>query len=182
LVRQLCGSRRDCVPICGNDAPDVPCVVTSRLAGQNAITVDMDSKCIFCGNDGGLKVYGDDRCRVVIADEAFVGFCRVIWTAHVREITDLSTAERSHLMEVVFAVESALRALLRPHKMNLASLGNQVPHLHWHVVPRFISDSHFPEPVWGVRQRDPAPHAWPAGFASALAQRLASCHDERRSQ
>jgi diadenosine tetraphosphate (Ap4A) HIT family hydrolase len=142
----------------------------------------MDPKCIFCDSDGGLKVYGDERCRVVIADEAFVGFCRVVWNAHVREITDLSTPERSHLMGVVFAVESALRALLRPHKMNLASLGNQVPHLHWHVVPRFVSDSHFPEAIWGVRQREPVAHAWPAGFSSALAVRLASYHDERRSQ
>ena len=142
----------------------------------------MDTKCIFCDSDGGLKVYGDDRCRVVVVDEAFAGFCRVVWNAHVREMTDLSTSERSHLMNVVFAVESALRTLLRPHKMNLASLGNQTPHLHWHVVPRFTSDSHFPEPFWGVRQRDPGPHEVPAGFVSALAARLASRDDERRSQ
>lgn len=140
----------------------------------------MDQKCTFCDSDGGFKVYADDRCRVVVADEAFAGFCRVIWNAHVREMTDLSNSDRSHLMDVVFAVESALRALLRPHKINLASLGNQVPHLHWHVVPRSISDSHFPEPVWGVRQRDPAPHELPAGFASSLAVRLAACRDERR--
>ena len=120
--------------------------------------------------------------RVVVVDEAFAGFCRVVWNAHVREMTDLSTSERSHLMNVVFAVESALRTLLRPHKMNLASLGNQTPHLHWHVVPRFTSDSHFPEPFWGVRQRDPGPHELPAGFASALAARLASRDDDRRSQ
>jgi diadenosine tetraphosphate (Ap4A) HIT family hydrolase len=142
----------------------------------------MDPKCIFCDSDGGLKVYGDDRCRVVIAEDPFVGFCRVVWNAHVREMTDLSTSERSHLMNVVFDTESALRVLLHPHKMNLASLGNQVPHLHWHVVPRFVSDSHFPEPFWGVRQRDPGPQELPAGFASALAARLASRDDERRSQ
>ena len=103
----------------------------------------MDSTCVLCSGDGGLKVYDDGRCRVVIADEPFAGFCRVIWNAHVREMTDLAPADREQLMRIVFRVEAALRALLEPHKINLASLGNLVPHLHWHVVPRFTDDSHF---------------------------------------
>ena len=74
---------------------------------------------------------------------AVSGFCRVIWNAHVREMTDLSAANRGHLMHIVYAVESALRARLTPAKMNLASLGNALPHLHWHVVPRFADDTHF---------------------------------------
>ena len=74
-------------------------------------------------------------------------------------MTDLSAANRGHLMHIVYAVESALRARLTPTKMNLASLGNATPHLHWHVVPRFADDTHFPQPVWGPRQRDAAPHA-----------------------
>jgi diadenosine tetraphosphate (Ap4A) HIT family hydrolase len=43
--------------------------------------------------------------------------------------------------------------------MNLASLGNQVPHLHWHVIPRFEDDAHFPDPVWAVRKRAGSPHS-----------------------
>ena len=70
-------------------------------------------------------------------------------------MTDLAAANRAHLMHVVYAVESALRARLTPTKMNLASLGNATPHLHWHVIPRFADDTHFPQPVWGPRQRDP---------------------------
>jgi diadenosine tetraphosphate (Ap4A) HIT family hydrolase len=124
--------------------------------------------------DGGPKVFGDARCRVVIVDEPFAGFCRVIWNAHVREMTDLALADRLHLMRVVLAVESALRALLAPHKMNLASLGNQVPHLHWHVVPRFADDSHFPAPVWSAPRRAAAARALPPDFAVALAGRIAA--------
>ena len=59
-------------------------------------------------------------------------------------------------MEVVCAVEQALIAALQPTKINLAALGNAVPHLHWHVIARFEADSHFPQPVWGVRQREVA--------------------------
>ena len=129
--------------------------------------------CVFCSGDGGQKVYDDGRCRVVIADEPFAGFCRVIWNAHVREMTDLASTDREHLMRIVYRVEAALRALLEPHKINLASLGNLVPHLHWHVVPRFADDSHFPNPVWGAVERAAPVRSIPPNFAAMLAARVA---------
>jgi len=132
----------------------------------------MATDCVYCDGEGGRTVWRDARCRVVLADEPFTGFCRVIWNAHVREMTDLAVPDRDHLMGVVWAVEGALRARLSPDKMNLASLGNAVPHMHWHVIPRFAGDSHFPQPVWGPRQRDAAPRALPPDFAAALAADL----------
>mgnify|MGYP001255383700 FL=1 len=59
-------------------------------------------------------------------------------------------------MQTVAKVETVLRTSLQPTKINLASLGNVVPHLHWHVIARFDWDSHFPQPVWGAKQRDVA--------------------------
>ena len=132
-----------------------------------------DEECVFCATDGGARVYDDVLCRVVVTDEPFSGFCRVVINRHVREMTDLPMHEREQLMRVVWALESALREMLQPDKMNVASLGNAVPHVHWHVIPRFFEDSHFPPPVWGRRQRDRSPTALPAGFHEQLAQRLA---------
>jgi diadenosine tetraphosphate (Ap4A) HIT family hydrolase len=109
-----------------------------------------------------------------LTDEPFAGYCRVIWNVHVREMTDLAAPNRAHLMHVVYAVESALRARLTPAKMNLASLGNQTPHLHWHVIPRFADDSHFPHPTFGLRQRDAAPRVLPDDFIASLAGDLAA--------
>jgi diadenosine tetraphosphate (Ap4A) HIT family hydrolase len=60
-------------------------------------------------------------------------------------------------MRVVLAVEEAVREAMMPDKMNLASLGNVTPHVHWHVIPRFADDRHFPSPVWGEPRRA-APH------------------------
>ena len=60
-------------------------------------------------------------------------------------------------MQVVFATEQALRRLMRPAKINLASLGNMTPHLHWHVIPRFADDKHFPGSVWGEARRPGSP-------------------------
>jgi diadenosine tetraphosphate (Ap4A) HIT family hydrolase len=136
--------------------------------------VDRDPECVFCTSMGGRVVYEDGLARVVLTDEPFAGFCRVIWKAHVRELTDLAPGERTHLMSLVFAVETALRDLLRPHKMNVASLGNQTPHVHWHVMPRFADDSHFPHPIWAARQRDAAPRPLPPGFEAALTTRVAA--------
>jgi len=111
--------------------------------------------CELCTTPGGTILWEDLRCRVVQADEpGYQGFCRVIWKSHVREMTDLSPADRLHCMNVVFAVERAMRDALSPAKINLASLGNFVAHVHWHVIPRFTDDPHFPQPVWATRQRD----------------------------
>jgi diadenosine tetraphosphate (Ap4A) HIT family hydrolase len=99
-------------------------------------------------------IWSSRRCRVILAaDPDYPAFCRVIWRDHVAEMTQLRAAERSYFLSVVFAVEESLRRLLRPAKMNLASLGNQVPHLHWHVVPRFRDDAHFPDSIWSTRRR-----------------------------
>jgi len=111
-------------------------------------------RCALCKGDGGVVVWRDAQCRVVRADVAgYPGFLRVVLGRHVAEMTDLAPAERDRLMHVVFAVERVLRDLYRPDKVNLASFGNQVPHLHWHVIPRYRDDPHFPEPVWGAQQR-----------------------------
>jgi diadenosine tetraphosphate (Ap4A) HIT family hydrolase len=111
-------------------------------------------ECVFCREDGGEVLWKDDVMRVVLADEPdWPGLCRVIWNAHVAEMSDLSDDERMRVMTAVNIVERAMRRVLVPDKINLASLGNQVPHVHWHVIPRFTNDSRFPLPIWAPRQR-----------------------------
>lgn len=118
---------------------------------------DPASACELCREAGGLPVADAPRWRVVrvatAAEAAFPAFYRVVWNAHAAEFTDLSAADRAACMDAVAAVEGALRGALRPDKVNLASLGNAVAHLHWHVVARFAWDSHFPRPIWGEAQR-----------------------------
>jgi diadenosine tetraphosphate (Ap4A) HIT family hydrolase len=125
--------------------------------------------CELCSGPGGETVFEDGLCRVVrVADPDYPGFCRVIWHAHVAEMTDLPATERRHLMAVVFAVETALRGLCRADKINLASFGNMVPHLHWHVIPRFRGDRHFPQPVFAAPQRPASAQARPMPTIAAL--------------
>ena len=137
-------------------------------------------RCELCETAGGTPIWSDERLRVVHVEEpGYAGYFRVIWKAHVREMTDLTEAERAHCMRVVFGVEAALRERLRPEKVNLGSLGNMTPHLHWHVIARFRDDPHFPNSVWGAPLR-PAAAAEkpPAEFLESLAATLSRINPE----
>jgi diadenosine tetraphosphate (Ap4A) HIT family hydrolase len=122
--------------------------------------------CELCEAEGGRLVLSNEFLRVVLVDDPdFPGFARVIWQDHVREMSDLAAGEQERLMQAVFAVERAQRAVLAPEKINLASLGNVVAHLHWHVIPRFADDSRFPQPIWGTRVRERSEAALESGRA-----------------
>ena len=108
----------------------------------------------MCERDGGLLVFKNQQLRVIQAvEQGFPAFYRVVWNAHVAEFSDLSAEDRNTCMNAVVAVEQVLREHLQPTKINLAALGNAVPHLHWHVIARFEADSHFPASVWAAPQR-----------------------------
>lgn len=133
--------------------------------------------CELCAAPGGTLLWQSPRLRVVRIDQPdYPGFCRVIWNDHVREMTDLAPEERAELMAVVFAVEGVVRALFAPDKINLASLGNMTPHVHWHIIPRWHNDKHFPEPIWGSQQRTGAAKR-PDVSDRALAEALQSALD-----
>ena len=112
--------------------------------------------CVLCREDGGTLIWRGAGLRVIRADEpGWPAFYRVVWDAHVTEWSDLTAAQRQWCMDAVVAVEQALRTQLRPTptKINIASLGNMVAHLHWHVIARHDWDSHVPGAVWAQAQR-----------------------------
>ena len=111
--------------------------------------------CELCDVNTGEVIFGSARWRVLLVDDAnYPGFCRVVWNAHVKEMTDLPASERNEFMHAVWAVEQVVRDVMEPHKINLASFGNMVPHSHWHIIPRYTDDAHFPNPVWAVAKAD----------------------------
>ena len=105
------------------------------------------------------RIVAHEKFSVILVDDAnYPGFARVIWTEHVREMSDLADADRLLVNDAVWKVEQAMREVMQPLKVNVASLGNVVPHLHWHIIPRYADDAHFPAPVWAsaARASDPA--------------------------
>lgn len=121
--------------------------------------------CELCEQPGGVLVVRNTELRVIRVNDALhPGFYRVIWNDHVAEFSDLPQAERMRCMDAVALVESLMRMHLQPIKVNLASLGNMVPHLHWHLIARYRDDPHFPQPIWGTQQREaPAEPSFEAG-------------------
>ncbi len=66
------------------------------------------------------------------------------------ELIDLDAAQQTQLMQEIDRASRALQAAVKPHKLNVAALGNQVPQLHVHVIARFHDDIAWPRPVWGM--------------------------------
>jgi diadenosine tetraphosphate (Ap4A) HIT family hydrolase len=112
------------------------------------------TSCELCEQNGGTVLLRSDDWRIVaVEDPQHPYFLRVIWNDHVKEMTDLAPTQRDAFMQAVWLAEDALRAIVAPDKINLASLGNLTPHLHWHVIARFLDDPHFPSPIWATPQR-----------------------------
>lgn len=129
--------------------------------------------CELCTTPGGELLWEDDFCRVVLLDDIdYPGFCRVILQQHIKEMSDLPLNKQQRLMAVVFKVEQVLREILQPEKINLASLGNKTPHLHWHIIPRFKLDRHFPNPIWGEPSHETIAQPLDAETIDCLKKRL----------
>ena len=138
------------------------------------MTVIAHPDCPLCREDGGLLIARHDRFRIIRAigpdAAACPAFYRVVWNDHVAEFSDLAEADQLLCLRAVSAVERVLREQLQPTKVNLAALGNMVPHLHWHVIARYDWDSRWPAPIWAAPQR-----ADNEARLAVLSERLAGC-------
>jgi diadenosine tetraphosphate (Ap4A) HIT family hydrolase len=142
--------------------------------------MDAVADCPHCRALGEDRLWSGDRFRVVLVhDTGFEGWCRVIWNEHVAEFTDLPPTDRQAVFDAAMAVEEALRAEIRPAKINIAALATAMPHLHVHVIPRFPDDPTFPDPVWLPARQTPT-RLLPDGFAAKIRTRLAAALGEPR--
>ncbi len=129
--------------------------------------------CDLCKPSPHHILWQDDFCRVVLLNDAdYPAYCRVELLEHIKEMTDLPPLQRAKMMKTVFAVELALREVTLADKINLASLGNKTPHVHWHVIPRFENDKHFPHSHWGEALRKGQPFILDSATLEDLKQKI----------
>ena len=113
--------------------------------------------CVLCHPQKENVVWKNKELRVIqVDDPLFPGYFRVIWNKHIAEMSDLTDDERQLLEKVLLTVEKVVREQMQPDKINWAQFGNMVPHLHWHIIARYRDDCHFPESIWGLKQREVA--------------------------
>src|SRR5690606_37863558 len=136
-------------------------------------TMPTEAACPLCSDVGGELVWRDERLRVILADEPlYPGLTRVVWNAHVAELSDLGEADRAWLLDVRVGCERGVRAGRVPARVNLAGLGNKVPHLPWHSVARWPDDPHFRMAIWAPAE--PGRVAAASARRGAVTQRLPS--------
>ncbi|MFC2073993.1 HIT family protein [Campylobacterota bacterium] len=100
-----------------------------------------------------MIIYKHDDFYVEV-HESEIPWLKIFTTEEYKELTDTPKTLRKTLYEVMECIEEEMRMYYRPEKINIAAFGNYLPHLHIHVMARFKEDPYFPEPMWGVRQRD----------------------------
>ena len=110
----------------------------------------------------GYAVLGDNQF--------FRGYCLLLCREPVADLEELAPEFRAQLLQDMATLSAAVSSVIRPHKMNLESLGNAVPHLHWHVFPRQLSEAEPTKPVWLTMPtgEDAAPFALDAARDATL--------------
>jgi diadenosine tetraphosphate (Ap4A) HIT family hydrolase len=110
--------------------------------------------CRACSGEWPLKTYYVADCGKTEAylheDQFFTGWTVLVLKRHATELFQLTREERAGLIEEVALVAHHLAMEFNAVKMNYALLGNQLPHIHWHVIPRLAHDSSRFEPVWRI--------------------------------
>jgi diadenosine tetraphosphate (Ap4A) HIT family hydrolase len=98
----------------------------------------------FIADLGPSKAYLHDN-------QFFPGWTVIVFKRHATELFQLAPTERIQLMEEVNLVAKLLAEVFEAKKINYELLGNQLPHIHWHVIPRLARDPAPLEPVWLVQ-------------------------------
>ena len=135
--------------------------------------------CSFCAGDRPAPDHRIADLGVTEAylhdDQFFPGWVVLKLKRHATELFQLDPSERARMMDEVARVAAALHALFAPRKMNYECLGNQIAHIHWHVIPRLADDPAPREAVWTV------PHAAVRLAPAERVERIARIHAQLAS-
>jgi diadenosine tetraphosphate (Ap4A) HIT family hydrolase len=130
------------------------------------------AECIACRREWPPEDHRVADLELTVAylheDQFFPGWMVLVLKHHATELFELSREERGQLIEEASGVAQALTRALDVVKINYEMLGNQVPHIHWHIVPRLRNDPAPRGPIWGI-QHEPKRLA-PAELREQIAQ------------
>ena len=100
----------------------------------------------------GVKIFENDLVYIEYEESEIPWF--IIFTRRkIKEFSQSTTAEKQAIFALLDLIEKEMLLYFKPTKINIASFGNMLPHLHWHIMARFEKDSYFPQPMWGEIQR-----------------------------
>ena len=103
--------------------------------------------------DNSLLLYENDLIKVEI-EEFEIPWLKIFTQKSIKEFSQCNQETKLEILRVLDIIEKEMLEYFNPDKINIASFGNYVPHVHFHIQARFQNDSYFPEPTWGKKQRD----------------------------
>ncbi|MBD3790476.1 MAG: HIT family protein [Campylobacterales bacterium] len=98
-------------------------------------------------------IYETQELKIEI-HESEIPWLKIFTRYPYKEMSDVPADLRCEIYTLLDIIEREMLAYYRPTKINIASFGNYLPHVHWHIMARFEQDSYFPEPMWGAKQRE----------------------------
>ncbi len=78
----------------------------------------------------------------------FPGYCVLVAKSHHKEMSDMPEKMSEEMFREMMVTSKVLQKEFQPAKLNTCSLGNVVPHVHWHFFPRYADDPQFNDPPW----------------------------------
>ena len=126
---------------------DEACVFCERIQ-RHATAPDPDTICEFRNSIAYLGRW-----------QFYQGYTVLVAKVHATELDQLTDRVRHEFLDEMCTVARVIGLEFQPSKLNYELLGNQVPHLHWHIFPRYANDEHVHLPVWldtAAAERDPS--------------------------
>jgi len=98
-------------------------------------------------------IYENKNIRIEV-EKSEIPWLKIFTQKAYREFSEVPMEIKLEIFKVLDIIEKEMLDFFNPKKINIASFGNYVPHVHWHIMARFEEDSYFPEPMWGRKQRE----------------------------
>ncbi len=96
----------------------------------------------------------ENRSITIEIEKSEIPWLKIFTQDPYREMSEVPTEIKFEIYILLDIIEKEMIAYYQPEKINIASFGNYLPHVHWHIMARFKEDSFFPEPMWGTKQRE----------------------------
>lgn len=98
-------------------------------------------------------IYENQNIRIEVEPNE-IPWLKIFTQEPYKEMSEVPGFIKFEIYDLLEIIEKEMLSYYKPKKINIASFGNYVPHVHWHIMARFEEDSYFPEPMWGTKQRE----------------------------
>ena len=98
-------------------------------------------------------IYKNENIRIEV-ENSEIPWLKIFTQEPFKEMSEVPAEIKFEIYIILDSIEKEMLSYFNPKKINIASFGNYIPHVHWHIMARFEEDSYFPEPMWGTKQRE----------------------------